>query len=164
MIFKYFHYFLISLAAAGAGLLRAGAEVPEVPSFRHDVLPVLAKAGCNTGGCHGAIAGKGGFRLSLFGYDAEKDYFTITREVRGRRIEMSDPARSLLLTKPTTAVPHKGGLRLEPGSEDYRILTAWISAGAPPPRADDPVVARLTVTPEETELAQIGRASCRERV
>ena len=131
----------------------AAAASAETPSFRHDVLPILSKAGCNTGGCHGAIAGKGGFRLSLFGYDPEKDYFTITREVRGRRLEPSDPARSLLLTKPTTAVPHKGGRRLEPGSEDYRILTAWISAGAPAPRPDDPVVASLAVSPADSELA-----------
>jgi hypothetical protein len=91
--------------------------------------------------------------LSLFGYDPEKDYFTITREVRGRRIELADPARSLLLTKPTTAVPHKGGRRLEPGSDDYRIITAWISGGAPAPQPDDPVVTALEVTPAEAELA-----------
>ena len=129
------------------------ATAAEPPSFRHDVLPILSKAGCNTGGCHGAIAGKGGFRLSLFGYDPEKDYVTITREVRGRRIEPADPARSLLLTKPTTAVPHKGGRRLEPDSDDYRILTAWISAGAPGPRPDDPTVTALSVSPADTELA-----------
>jgi len=142
---------LVLLLAAAAGPLRTAAA--DAPSFRHDVLPILSKAGCNTGGCHGAIAGKGGFRLSLFGYDPEKDYFTITREVRGRRVEKADPARSLLLTKPTTAVPHKGGRRLEPGSEEYAILTAWISAGAPPPGPHDPVVTSLRVTPAEAALA-----------
>ncbi len=140
---------LVGLFAGFGGVAGAG----EAPSFLHDVLPVISKAGCNTGGCHGAIAGKGGFRLSLFGYDPEKDYLTITREVRGRRIELSDPARSLLLTKPTTAVPHKGGRRIDTDSEDYRILAGWIAAGAPPPRADDPAVTALEVSPAECELA-----------
>ncbi|MFN0127975.1 MAG: DUF1549 domain-containing protein, partial [Verrucomicrobiales bacterium] len=149
MPFLKYSCLLVPVALVGINRLHAD----DVPSFRHDVLPVLSKAGCNSGGCHGAIAGKGGFRLSLFGYDPEKDYLTITREVRGRRIELTNPARSLLVTKPTTAVPHKGGRRLDPASDDYRILTAWISAGAPPPRADDPAVAGLDVTPAECELS-----------
>lgn len=149
MSFLKYSCLLVSFALAGMTRLHAD----DVPSFRHDVLPILSKAGCNTGGCHGAIAGKGGFRLSLFGYDPEKDYLTITREVRGRRIELTNPARSLLVTKPTTAVPHKGGRRLDPASDDYRILTAWISAGAPPPRTDDPAVVGLDVTPAECEIS-----------
>ena len=43
-------------------------------SFHLDVMPVFAKAGCNTGSCHGAARGKDGFRLSLFGFDADGDY------------------------------------------------------------------------------------------
>jgi hypothetical protein len=147
------------MAWAGAGSSLRATDA--VPSFRNDVLPVLSQAGCNSGGCHGALAGKGGFRLSLFGYNPEADYFAITRELRGRRVELSDPGRSLFLTKPTTAVPHKGGKRLEVDSEDYRILAAWISAGCPPPRADDPILEKLEVTPsvsrhlpgEKVELA-----------
>lgn len=147
---RYRLFLALCAVASGAAIAAASAEVP---SFRNDVLPILSKAGCNSGGCHGAIAGKGGFRLSLFGYDPERDWHTITREVRGRRVEFTDPARSLLLTKPTTAVPHKGGRRIEPGSDDYRILTAWISGGAPPPSAHDPQLVSLEVTPSETDLA-----------
>ena len=91
-------------------------------SFRNHVLPVISKGGCNMGSCHGALAGKGGFRLSLRGYDPEADWHTITREARGRRIELGDPGRSLLLTKATTALKHTGGLRVKEGSRDYRIL------------------------------------------
>ena len=90
-------------AAAVAVVIVAQHVVPasaaEDVSFDLDVLPILAKAGCNTGGCHGALAGKGGFRLSLFGYDPASDYLAITRESRGRRVDMSDPGSSLLLTK-----------------------------------------------------------------
>ena len=75
-------------------------------SFRHDVLPVLSKAGCNSGGCHGALAGKGGFRLSLNAYDPATDHYNITRENRGRRIEFADPARSLFVIKLTADVRH----------------------------------------------------------
>ena len=142
-------FIILSAAAFGAASTAASAEVP---SFRNDVLPILSKAGCNSGGCHGAIAGKGGFRLSLFGYDPERDWHTITREVRGRRVEFTDPARSLLLTKPTTAVPHKGGRRIEPASDDYRIIAEWIRGGAPPPQPGDAKLVALEVTPSETDL------------
>jgi len=136
-------------------LLTASLTAAETaPSFRHDVLPILSKAGCNSGGCHGALAGKGGFRLSLFGYNPEADWLTMTRESRGRRVELADPGASLLLTKPTTALAHKGGKRLEVGSEDYNILAAWITAGCPPPRADDAVLAALEITPGESALAR----------
>ena len=73
---------------------RAGS-VSEAPvSFRNDVVPIFSKASCNSGGCHGALAGKGGFRLSLFGYNPEADHLSITREAQGRRVEVSQPGLS----------------------------------------------------------------------
>ena len=116
-------------------------------SFRHDVLPVLSKAGCNGGGCHGALAGKGGFRLSLNAYDPATDHYNITRELRGRRVEFNDPARSLFLIKPTAAVRHKGGKVLHEDSTDYQILLQWIQQGAPGPSEADTKLARLEITP-----------------
>jgi len=124
----------------------------ESPSFRNDVLPILSKAGCNSGGCHGALAGKGGFRLSLFGYNPDADWLSITREARGRRVELSDPGSSLFLLKPTTALRHKGGKRLEVNSDDYRIIAEWITAGCPPPQANDAVLSALTISPPESTL------------
>lgn len=129
----------------------SGSE-PSVPSFKHDILPILSKAGCNGGGCHGALAGKGGFRLSLLAYDADADYLTITREALGRRIELTQPGASLLLTKPTTAVPHKGGKRLETGSGDYQTLAQWIAAGAPGPDPKEPELTRVWTEPAEWTL------------
>ncbi len=116
-------------------------------SFRNHVLPALSKGGCNMGACHGALAGKGGFRLSLRGYDPETDYHRITREARGRRVELADPGRSLLLTKATTALKHTGGKRIEPDSRDYRILAEWISAGAAAPTRDDAALESLEIFP-----------------
>jgi hypothetical protein len=121
-------------------------------NFRHDVLPVLSKAGCNGGGCHGALAGKGGFRLSLNAYDPATDHYNITRENRGRRIEFSAPASSLFVTKPTAAVRHKGGKVLHENSEAYRILTRWILQGASGPSDDDPAIERVELAPALAQL------------
>jgi len=130
------------------------AEEPSLelnqPSFELDVMPILSKAGCNGGGCHGAIAGKAGFRLSLFGYDPQSDYRTITRDARGRRVDLADPGTSLLLTKPTMALPHKGGKRLDVGGDDYKLLAAWIEAGCPGPRADEKKLVGIDLAPAET--------------
>ena len=108
-------------------------ERPFAWSFRNHVEPVLAKLGCNSGACHGALAGKGGFRLSLRGYDPATDYFNIVKHDRGRRVELADPGRSLVLAKPSGAIPHKGGVRFATDSREYRILADWIAAGAAPP-------------------------------
>jgi hypothetical protein len=122
-------------------------------SFRNDVQSILSKAGCNMGACHGALSGKGGFRLSLRGFDSMQDFLSITRQARGRRIEMADPGRSLVLAKPTGALPHKGGLKLDVGSRDYRVLSEWIASGAASPQADDPALQRISVLPESALLS-----------
>ena len=127
-------------------------DKPHSWSFRNHVLAVFAKSGCNSGACHGALAGKGGFRLTLRGYDPATDFHTITKQARGRRIELSDPGRSLILAKPTGALPHKGGLRFEPDSRNYRVVSEWIADGAPAPSDDDPTVERLEVLPESVRL------------
>ena len=117
-------------------------------SFNRHVLPVLTRQGCNMGACHGAVAGKGGFRLSLRGYDPPADFYTLTREARGRRVELSDPSRSLLLTKPTMATPHKGGKRLDVRSREYRILAEWVAEGAVGPHDEEAGIDRIEITPE----------------
>jgi hypothetical protein len=116
-------------------------------SFRNHVESVLSKQGCNGGACHGARAGQKGFRLALFGFDVEADYNYLTRQAGGRRILPSDPGRSLLLTKPTGLLPHKGGVRLDAASPEYRVLAEWIAAGTPGPQHDDPQITCLEVLP-----------------
>ncbi len=130
-------------------------------SFNLDVIPILSKAGCNGGGCHGALAGKGGFRLSLFGYDPPSDYLTITRDARGRRIDLAEPGASLLLTKPTTAVAHKGGKRLDLEGDDYNLLATWIAAGCPGPKQDVKTLAGIELEPAEAVGKQGDRVSFR---
>ena len=108
---------------------------------------MLAKLGCNSGACHGALAGKGGFKLSLRGYDPAMDYFNIVKQDRGRRVELSDPGRSLVLAKPSGAIAHKGGIRFATSSLDYRILAEWLRSGAAPPRDADARVEQLEILP-----------------
>jgi hypothetical protein len=127
-------------------------------SFNRHILPILSKANCNGGGCHGALAGKGGFRLSLAAYDPGSDHLNITRDSLGRRIEPADPLRSLLLTKPTAATPHKGGRRLDTHSEDYRILAEWIAAGAAGPKPGEAGLDHLEMLPARWNVAQKGEA------
>ncbi|HBE66878.1 MAG TPA: S-layer protein [Planctomycetaceae bacterium] len=120
--------------------------------FNAHVQSILSRQGCNSGACHGALAGKGGFRLSLRGYDSLADHFTITRESRGRRIEPADPGRSLLLAKPTMAIPHKGGKRLETDSDDYRLLAQWIADGYRGPQESDAELESVEVLPTDLQL------------
>ena len=128
------------------------AKAPFTWSFKNHVIPVLTKTGCNQGACHGALAGKNGFKLTLRGYDPEVDYDTLTRSSVGRRLSLAEPATSLVLLKPTFTLPHGGGKRFTPDSLEYRVLAEWIAAGAPPPAATDPDVASLEVFPAVATL------------
>lgn len=121
-------------------------------SFRNQVQSVLTKTGCNSGACHGAVAGKNGFKLSLRGYDPESDFQSLTRQARGRRIVPHDPGRSLVLTKPTGVIPHKGGLRFSEESLEYRVLSEWIAQGQPGPSESDPRIERLEILPKSVRL------------
>jgi hypothetical protein len=121
-------------------------------TFRNHVQPVLAKFGCSSGACHGAAAGQNGFKLSLRGYDDEGDYLALTRQALGRRIIPADPGRSLLLLKPTAAIPHKGGKRFEVSSREYQVLAEWIASGAPGPKPEDPRIQRIEFLPDHVVL------------
>lgn len=132
-------------------------EEPPI-SFLNDVMPVFTKAGCNTGSCHGSSRGKDGFRLSLFGYDPDSDYFRLTREAIARRINLALPEESLLLEKATNKVPHTGGERFKEDSELHRTLLAWLKAGAPKDGPNTPRVVRLEVHPVQSVLEGAGEA------
>ena len=121
-------------------------------SFRNHVLPALTKAGCNSGPCHGAASGQNYLKLSLRGYAPEADHAALTREGAGRRILTLQPARSLMLLKPTLAVPHGGGRRLTAPSRNYQVLSEWIAAGAAAPRPTDRRVESLRVIPSRLRL------------
>jgi len=129
-----------------------GMDRPFQWSFRNHVQPVLAKTGCSAGACHGAAAGQNGFRLSLRGYDDDGDFAALTRNALGRRVNPSDPGRSLMLLKPSGALPHKGGKRFEVGSPEYRVLSEWIAAGTPKSSESDARIERITILPSTVRL------------
>ena len=135
------------------GLLVGSAPAhAEVPSFEDDVIPVLTRFGCNSGGCHGKLSGQNGFKLSLRGYAPEMDYEAISREAIGRRVNLSEPELSLLLQKATNAMPHGGGQRLTMDSPATRVLIDWIGGGMPGLNQGHPKVVRLQLSPERQTL------------
>jgi hypothetical protein len=142
--------FLIPLALLLAPGPLAAAEV----SFERDVMPVLSRAGCNAGACHGNLNGKGGFKLSLKGEDPATDLATLTRDMLARRTTPHRPAESLVLQKATGGVPHEGGIRFAKSSAEYATLYAWIASGCAPDAAGAPKLTKLEVTPASKILVE----------
>ena len=128
----------------------------EPVSFVRDVMPILSHAGCNNGTCHGAAKGKNGFKLSLRGYDPDFDYELLIEDISGRRFNRAFPEQSLMLLKPTSEVPHKGGQVIVPGERDYSVIHQWITEGAIPDVETTKRVERLEVLPDSAELAVPG--------
>jgi hypothetical protein len=142
------------LLLAAAGLLQA-AEKPKL-SFVKDIVPIFTKSGCANSNCHGSIRGQAGFKLSLFGYEPDLDYDAIVKAQDGRRINPADPARSLILLKPTYSLPHGGGERFKIGSLEYEAILDWIRDGATYDSAGSPRLKVLEVTPGEITMIGIG--------
>ena len=156
------------VTATGEGTTTLIAEIAGVPyrtnikvqqfhqplpiSYHNDINPVLTKAGCNSGSCHGKAEGKNGFRLSLFGFDVDADHEALTRQGRGRRINLASAEASLLLRKGTGMVPHGGGQAIAYGSLGYRRLLRWIGEGAHLDRGVAAPVVRIEVTPGSRTL------------
>lgn len=142
------HALLIMMLAASPD-----ASDPSI-DFDTRVIPVLTKAGCNTGACHGAAAGRGGFRLSLYGSDPEFDHRSIAFELEGRRVNLANPDESLLLLKATESINHGGGPRLEFEGSGVKLLHQWIDAGAL--RASSTSLKKYSVQPRSTVMSGVG--------
>ena len=122
-------------------------------SFVNDIQPILTKAGCNAGVCHAkAITGQRGFRLSVLGFEPEEDYEAIVKQGKGRRVFPPAPEESLLITKGAAIVPHTGGKKIEPGSEDYQLLVRWIAEGMPYTQPNEPKLSEIVVDPPRATM------------
>lgn len=129
------------------------AAAPQGPiSFDLDVQPILTAKGCNSGPCHGKARGQNGFQLSLFGFDSEFDYDSLSKNARGRRVFPAAPDRSLLLQKAIALLPHGGGQRIDPNSPEYETLRRWIETGLPRKVEGEPQLVKVEVTPNEKYL------------
>lgn len=138
-----------------------GVKQPAPVSFEQQVMPLLTKAGCNSGGCHGKAEGQNGFKLSVFGFDPEADHKAIVAEARGRRVFPSSPVNSLLVGKGVGRIPHGGGRKITEGSLPYKRLVRWIAEGANLRTETAPPVASIEVEPTEQTLALGGSQQLR---
>lgn len=137
---------VISQAAAGENL------AAPAPRFSRHIVPLFGRLGCNGGTCHGAVQGKNGFRLALFGADPTHDYEQLSHAAAGRRLDLVHPQASLLLLKAAGLLPHGGGKPLERQGAEYQLFEAWIAAGARLDRVEDSRVVELRVVPSELTL------------
>lgn len=128
---------------------RFAAETDEVPDFQRHLVPLLGKLGCNGRACHGSFQGRGGFRLSLFGYDFKMDHEGLLD-----RVDVDHPAESYALQKALLIEPHEGGKRFEEGSWEHRLFLRWIASGAKPRPENAADLVRLEVTPSEVLVQQ----------
>lgn len=129
------------------------AEPSRALSFVNDIQPILTKAGCNAGACHAkAITGQRGFRLSVLGFEPEEDYEAIVKQGKGRRVFPPAPEESLLITKGAAIVPHAGGKKLEPASDDYKTLVRWIAEGMNYAQKDEAKLSGIVVEPTRVSM------------
>jgi len=122
-------------------------------NFKNDIAPIFTRLGCNSGGCHGKSGGQNSFQLSLLGFEPEEDFEYLVKESRGRRIMITAPEASLLLTKATGQAPHGGGIKLKSDSPHYRLIKRWIEQATPFGAANDPTVQRIELLPRERTMA-----------
>ncbi len=127
----------------------------ETPDFRKHVMPLLGRLGCNGRACHGSFQGQGGFRLSLFGYDADLDHKGLAE-----RVDLDKPESSYALQKALLEEPHRGGKRFEAGSWEHKLLTAWIKGGAKKTGDGDevPTLKSVDIEPKEVLFKKDGES------
>ncbi len=138
-----------------------GLATPQPVSFAGDVIPILSKAGCNAGGCHGKAEGQNGFKLSVFGFDPVADHQALVYEGRGRRVFLAAPEQSLLLLKATGTSPHGGGQKMAVDSLWYRRLHRWLAEGGRLEAGEREPVVNIRVEPAEVTLADFGEQQLR---
>jgi Protein of unknown function (DUF1549)/Protein of unknown function (DUF1553) len=154
-------YCLVALCFASPAV--AGVDLPsggklEKVDFERHIMGLFSKAGCNNGSCHGSFQGKNGFRLSLFGFDPDKDFAALTRDIQGRRIDTIHPDNSLLLLKGAGLMRHEGGARFSKDSWQYQIFQEWIKAGAPRTKGSGEIV-DIEINPKEYVFVHVGETA-----
>lgn len=126
-------------------------------NFPNQIVPIFTKLSCNSGGCHGKASGQNGFKLSLLGFEPEIDFMTLVKEGRGRRTMPTSPDTSLLLTKGAGTIAHGGGRKLDPASDEYKLVRRWIASGMPYGKPTDPTLKSISVHPERRVMSRQSR-------
>lgn len=156
---------LVASPTASTGEVRIPVEVkglakPTPIDFEQQIVPILTKASCNSGGCHGKAEGQNGFKLSVFGFDPASDHEALLMDGRGRRVFLPAPEQSLLLRKGSARMPHGGGRKLAEDGLRYRRILRWIAEGARPTTGMSPVTS-LDIDPPARTLALKGALQIR---
>ena len=147
--------FCVGLAVAPA-VAQDAEKTEKHVEFLRDIAPILDRSGCSVAECHGKFGGRGGLQISLLTLSPEDDYAPLVTQARGRRVNFAAPERSLLLTKATGQVAHKGGPRFSVSSPQYNTILKWIKQGAPF-EDDDPRLTSLALKPAKVTLAKAGQ-------
>jgi len=134
------------------------ADANEVPDFRKHVIPLMGKLGCNGRACHGSFQGRGGFRLSLFGYDFKADHEAMTGGEKPR-VNLQHPDKSLVIQKPTSDLIHEGGQRYTKGSWEHHVFQRWIDGGAKNDDSRQSDFLGLDITPSEVVFSDKGQTT-----
>ena len=135
----------------------ADADADETPDFQKHVVPLMGRLGCNGRACHGSFQGRGGFQLSLFGYDFKGDHAALMEEHTGR-VDVDDIDESLMLAKPSDADLHEGGKRFDLGSWQHHVLRRWVEQGATFRPDDIQSLTRLEISPAEIRFTDDGQS------
>jgi Protein of unknown function (DUF1592)/Protein of unknown function (DUF1588)/Protein of unknown function (DUF1587)/Protein of unknown function (DUF1585)/Protein of unknown function (DUF1595) len=101
-----------------------GFSPAQEDSFSRTLYPVLERAACRS--CHNPDGVASVTRLQFLDPDASPEHIEAFGRSLVALIDRNRPEESLLLKKPTNRIPHAGGERIKPGSEEERILKAWI--------------------------------------
>lgn len=132
------------------------AKTDEIPDFQRHIVPLMSRLGCNGRACHGSFQGRGGFQLSLFGYDFAVDHQALL-EKDSRRINIQSPDESLIIYKPTDEFEHEGGKRYEKGGWEYNLIRQWVATGA---KFEEEAISKLLeveITPDEIQFSKLGQ-------
>nr|WP_309686252.1 DUF1549 domain-containing protein [Armatimonas sp.] len=153
---------LLALTALASGIAAIGPRAQAntkapAPQFLRDVAPILDKKGCSVAACHGKFGGRGGLQLSLLTLTPADDFAPLVHGGRGRRVNLMEPEKSLLLMKATNKSAHAGGERFSLSSPEYKTIRNWIAAGAPFDEATDATLSKLAVTPAQVTLSKVGQ-------
>ena len=137
-------------------LIASSALASDPVDFDTQIVSVLTRQGCNAGSCHGAAAGRGGFKLSLLGANAAADHDAIARQLQGRRVNLHDAELSLVLRKPSEQLGHEGGEALPEDSRGYKLVRKWIDQGAQ--RLQRRKLVKLMLSPSELRMERVGQS------
>ncbi len=122
---------IVIVSAMGVEGLRAGGQATPTVSFGRTLYPIFENAQCR--GCHNDDGVASATRLHFPDPNATPDEIEAFGLTLAALVDRADPARSLLINKPTNRERHTGGVRIQPGSFDEEALREWVRylAGVP---------------------------------